>query len=486
MRSKDNPKTRKSGVLLHVSSLPGEYSIGSLGKEAYEFCDLLSESGFKVWQVLPLCMTDEYNSPYQSYSSFAFNPYLIDLPTLFEKGYITKDELLSARQNSPYLAEYDRLKKERIPLLKLAAKRAFEGAEKEKIEKFVKENEELYKACLFLSKREKQAGIPWQKWKDDETDSDTLFFYEFLQYEFYTEWQALHEYANSLGISIVGDLPIYVSLDSADVWAHKDLFLLDSHGYPVEVSGVPPDYFSEDGQVWNNPLYNYKRMREDGFAFLLSRLSHAFKLFDGVRLDHFRGYESYYSIPYGRVDAKVGKWNKGPGRKLIDAIRKSFPDKLIIAEDLGDITDEVRALLDYSKFPGMKVLQFAFLGDTESLHLPHNYEEGCVAYTGTHDNNTLLGYVYEMNDGDRRRAFEYAGYYGEDFSEGTRALIRTVIASHADTVILPVQDLLLYGCDTRMNTPGVAEGNWAYRVTKEQMGYIDKEGFRRLCELYGR
>lgn len=477
---------RKSGVLLHISSLPGEYSIGSVGKEARDFCDLLSRGGFKVWQVLPLCMTDEYNSPYQSYSSFAFNPYFIDLPTLFQKGYITEEELLSAKQKSPYLAEYERLKKERIPLLKKAAERAKKSGEYGKIVNFIKEHKEIYSACVFLAKREKFSGIPWQKWKECEVSQDLLFFYEFLQYEFYSQWTALKEYANSLGISIIGDMPIYVSLDSADVWAHKDLFLLDSDGYPTEVAGVPPDYFSEDGQLWNNPLYNYEKMSEDGFLFLRERLSHALTLFDGVRLDHFRGYESYYSIPSNKKSARDGHWNKGPGKALIDAIRGCAKDKFIIAEDLGDITVEVNELLEYSKFPGMRVLQFAFLGDEQSVHLPHNFKENSVAYTGTHDNNTLLGYVFEMRDDMRRRAFDYAGYFGNDFSEGAAALLRTVVRSHAKTVVFPIQDLLLYGCDTRMNTPGVAEGNWAYRVTKEQLNSIDTGKFNYLNKLYGR
>ena len=225
-----------------------------------------------------------------------------------------------------------------------------------------------------------------------------------LQYEFYSQWSALKEYANSLGISIIGDMPIYVSLDSADVWAHRDLFLLDSDGYPTEVAGVPPDYFSEDGQLWNNPLYNYEKMSEDGFLFLRERLSHALTLFDGVRLDHFRGYESYYSIPSDKKSARDGHWNKGPSKALIDAIRECAKDKFIIAEDLGDITEEVNELLEYSKFPGMRVLQFAFLGDEKSVHLPHNFKENSVAYTGTHDNTTLLGYVWDL-DKEKRQKF---------------------------------------------------------------------------------
>ena len=478
---------RKSGVLMHVSSLPGEYSIGSFGDEALAFIDKLCEGGFSVWQVLPFCMTDECNSPYKSYSAFGANPYFIDLPTLYKKGYITKEELNQARQNTPYLTEYKRLSEERIDLLRLAAKRASEDKEAVKsINDFLSDKEELRSAAEFLSLREANENSPWQKWTVYTPDENAIFFWRFVQYEFFTEWQKIKEYANEKGIEIIGDVPIYVALDSADVWAHPEQFKLDKDNIPTAVAGVPPDYFSEDGQLWNNPLYDWGRMKKDGFSWWRRRIEHMLTLFDGVRIDHFRGIEAYWSIPAGAKSAKEGKWVKGPGRAFVNMVKEVAKDKLIIAEDLGDITDGVRALLDYSGFPGMRVMQFAFLGDEKTPHLPHNYTENSVAYTGTHDNNTLLGYIWEMSADMRSLAFDYCGYYGEDFNKGEEALLRTVMRSSAAMAIFPIQDLLCFGADTRMNTPGVADGNWAYRVTNEQLDSLDLKKFYYLNRLYGR
>lgn len=476
---------RKSGVLLHISSLPGEYSVGSFGKEACEFVDLLYDSGFSYWQTLPFCMTDDCNSPYKSYASFGANPLFIDLPTLYEKGLITREELESARQDTPYLCEYDRLREERIPLLMRAAGRCTEE-EIERVRSFIEENAPLSEAARFLALKDKNGTSEWQSFTESEPDSDVLFGWEFIQYEFFTEWQKVKEYANEKGIEIIGDLPIYVALDSADVYFSPSSFLLDEKGYPTSVAGVPPDYFCEDGQLWNNPLYNWKRMKTDGYLWWRRRIEFMLTLFDGVRIDHFRGFESFYSIKAGAKTAKDGKWVKGPGRKFIDVIRECAGEKLIIAEDLGDITPAVYSLLKYSNFPGMRVVQFAFLGDEKTPHLPHHFEKNCIAYTGTHDNNTLLGYVWEQPHDVRKRIFDYFGYYGNDFSEGAREIIRGLLGSVADTVIMPIQDLLVYGSDTRMNTPGKADGNWRYRVTKSQLSEIDRAHFRYLNSIYGR
>ncbi len=474
---------RASGILMHATSLPGEYSIGSFGKEAKAFIDLLSDCGFSYWQVLPFCMADGYNSPYQSYSAFGGNPYLIDLPTLCKAGLLTNEELASAKQKSPYLCEYDRLSVERLPLLRLAASRVSNRAP---IKDFLDSQKELADAARFLALREKNGGKPWQEWTISVPDADELFFWEFVQYEFFRQWQQIKSYANEKGILIIGDVPIYVSQDSCDVWANPEQFQLDRNNRPTSVAGVPPDYFSEDGQLWRNPLYNWKQMKKDGFAWWCRRIEYMLTLFDGVRIDHFRAFASYWSVPADAETAREGKWVKGPSRALVDKLRAVAGDRLIIAEDLGDITPDVISLLQYSKLPGMRVLQFAFLGDPNTPHLPHNYPKNCVAYSGTHDNNTLLGYVWECDPETRRRMFSYCNYAGEDWSEGCVALLKTMLASHADTVIFPIQDLLVYGADTRMNTPGRANGNWSFRLTREQLDTINKQKTKDLLSLYGR
>ena len=474
---------RKSGILMHLSSLFGGYSSGSFGSEARYFIDFLADCGFSYWQVLPFCMTDEYDSPYKSYSAFGANPYFIDLPTLYEKGLLTSAELATAVQKEPYLCEFERLSEQRLPLLRAAAMRV---RDRSGTLEFVKTHPELGLAAEFMARREANGGVPWWEWDGREPDGDGLFVWQFIQQEFYLQWQSVKEYAGSKGVEIIGDVPIYVALDSADVWAHREQFLLDGRGRPTAVAGVPPDYFSADGQLWGNPLYDIERMRSDGFEWWKSRISYMLELFDGARIDHFRGFEAYWSIPAGAKSAKEGKWVKGGGRELVDAVRQVAGDRLIIAEDLGDITPEVKELLDYSRMPGMRVFQFAFLGDGETPHLPHNYVENCIAYTGTHDNNTLLGYVWELDPETRRKVFDYCGFNGDDFSLGHRAIIRTVMASHAGCVIFPIQDVLGYGSDTRMNTPGRAGGNWRYRITKEQLDGIDRIELAKLNSLYGR
>jgi len=478
---------RSSGVLMHVSSLYGDYSVGSFGREAKEFIDFLHESGFSYWQVLPFCMVDECNSPYKSYSAFGGNPYFIDLPTLYEKGYITADELSLAKQNSPYLCEFDRLKAERLPLLKRAAMRMKNNAgEVGKMNEFLSTMPDLMDAAMFMALKAANSDKPWQEWTTEKADEDDLFCWKFIQYEFFTQWAEIKSYANGKGVKIIGDIPIYVALDSCDVWANKSQFLLDEKNVPDCVAGVPPDYFSEDGQLWGNPLYDWERMEKDGYSWWTRRIRCMLTLFDGVRIDHFRGLESYWSIPASAKSAKEGKWVKGPGEKFIDTLKKVAKDKLIIAEDLGDITPEVNQLLKYSGFPGMRVFQFAFLGDKASPHLPHNYIENCIAYTGTHDNNTLLGHVWEMDANARDRAFAYCNYDGSDWSAACLNIMKTMLASPAGTVIFPIQDLLVYGEDTRMNVPGSAENNWRYRITKEQLGFINKAYYLGLNDLYSR
>ena len=476
---------RSSGVLMHVSSLYGDYSIGSFGKEALEFADFLADSGFSYWQVLPFCMTDECNSPYKSFSSFGANPLFIDLPTLNGKGLLTDAELSAARQNAPYLCEYERLSRERLHLLRLAASRTDKGYRCE-VSDFIEKNPPLAEAAEFLALREANGGALWSEWTVNTPTPEELYFWQFVQYEFFIQWQRVKNYANGKGIKIIGDIPIYVALDSADVWANPEQFQLDERRHPSCVAGVPPDYFSEDGQLWGNPLYDWKKMKKDGYSWWSRRIEYMLTLFDGVRIDHFRGFESYWSIPADAKTAKEGKWVKGPGRAIVDKIREIAGDRLIIAEDLGDITPAVYSLLKYSKFPGMRVFQFAFLGDKDSPHLPHNYVKNCISYSGTHDNNTLLGYVWELDAETRRQVFEYCNCESDDWNRGCVMIIKTLMASHSDTVIFPIQDILVYGADTRMNTPGTAESNWAYRITKDQLTAVDKKKFHRLNVLYGR
>ncbi len=474
---------RSSGVLLHVSSLWGGYSEGSFGKAAREWIDFLADCGFSYWQTLPFCLPDGYHSPYCSFSTFSVNPYFIDLPTLAEEGLLTEEELKGAEQKTPYACEFARLSKERLPLLAKAAKRF---REKDALDAFYADHPRTADFCRFMALRAANGELPWTEWTESEPDGETLELWRFTQYIFFRQWKRIKAYANEKGVSIIGDIPIYVALESADVWAAPEQFLLDKENKPVGVAGVPPDYFAADGQLWGNPLYHWKAMKEDGYSWWKDRIRFMCELFDGVRIDHFRGLESYYSIPAGETTARNGKWVKGPGMSLIRALKEAAGDKLLIAEDLGDITPAVHKLVKDSGFPGMRVLQFGFLGDPGSPHLPHNYDNHAVAYTGTHDNNTLLGYIWDLDEETRRQVLHYCGYYGEDWDKGYDYILRTMFRSHAGLLILPVQDLLLYGSDTRLNKPGTSDDNWSYRITRDQLGLIDREKFKEWNRLYGR
>lgn len=457
---------RSSGVLLHITSLWGDYGIGGLGVPAREWVDFLSDCGFSWWQMLPLCVPDEpSNSPYKSPSAFACNPYLIDLEDLCRRGLLTKEELASARQKTPYACEFDRLHKERMGLLTLAVGRV-DPKTRAEIETWCEKEEEIDAACRFLS----------------ETDGEH-FLWRFTQYTLSRQWEELHTYAKSKGVKLLGDIPFYVAPDSADVAAHPEQFQQTKDGRLSAVAGVPPDYFSPKGQLWGNPLYNWKEMKKDGFSWWRARMKRMLTLFDGVRIDHFRAVESYWSLPAEAKDATVGRWVKGPGMTLVKALREEAGDKLLIAEDLGDITPEVEELVKKSGFPGMRVFQFGF--DTpHSPHCIHNYPANSVCYTGTHDNNTLLGFLFELDEETRRQVLDYVG--AKDIDDGCTRVVSAMLASHADLCILPLQDLLRYGRDTRMNVPGEAEGNWGYRVTREQVALLDRDHLRKLNEQYGR
>lgn len=476
---------RKSGVLMHISSLYGNYSCGSFGSCAKEFVDFLSDGGFSYWQVLPFGLIDECNSPYKSYSTFAGNPYFVDLETLFKDGLLTEDELKSAEQKTPYSCEFDTLRNSRVSLLTVASKRVNTQLADE-INDFINSNRHLKDFCVFMALKQKNSDMAWTEWETADFDKETEFAWRFIQYEFFKQWRDIKSYANSKGIKIIGDIPIYVSFDSADVYFNKKLFLIDDNNKMTEVAGVPPDYFAVDGQLWGNPLYNWSEMEKDGFSWWKDRISLSLDLFDGIRIDHFRAFESFWAVKGDAKTARDGKWVKGPGMKLINAIKAVAKDKLIIAEDLGDITKEVAELVEESDFPGMRVFQFGFLGG-ESPHKPHNYINNCVAYSGTHDNNTLLGYLWETPTDIKNAVMKYCVCDESRWNEdGCRAIIRTIMASNAGLAIFPIQDLLGYGSDTRLNVPGRADGNWLYRITKEQLALINTRELRELNTLYGR
>ncbi len=469
---------------MHISSLYGDYSIGSFGKNALRFIDFLKDNGFSVWQVLPFTVADEHNSPYKSVSAFGGNPYFVDLEKLFEEGLLTETELKGAAQKSPWACEFERLSKERLPLLKKAYSR-FKDIDS--VDKFMSEHPHIEEFCRFMTLREQNGNKMWQEWTENEiTDRDTLGMWRFIQYEFYTQWAQVKNYAAKKGVSIIGDIPIYVSDDSCDVRENPALFKVNSKGYPEKVAGVPPDYFAADGQLWGNPLYDWDAMKADDFKWWRERMKHTLEMFDGVRIDHFRAIESYWAVDSSEKTAKNGKWLKGPGMDFVNAIREGNEDKIIIAEDLGDITDDVRRLVNESGFPGMRILQFAFLDGSDSIHLPHNYIKNSVAYTGTHDNNTIFGYLWECSDDERRRMLEYCNFTGDDWGKASPWLIRSIFASVSDLAIIPIQDFLMYGSDTRINKPGIAQGNWSYRVTEDQLMNADREFFKNLNRIYKR
>ncbi len=493
---------RASGVLLPISALWGTDSIGGFGREACDFIDFLADCGFGWWQVLPFCMADEYHSPYKSFSAFGGNPYFVDLRQLQQDGYLCADELKAIKEKTPYSCEYEMLDNTRLDLLRLASSRVDQYT-KQTIADFIASQPYIETFCHFMALRRLNGDTPWYEWRTEESEhaesvayKAEYFAWAFIQYHFMKQWQTVHDYAAARGIKIMGDMPIYVAYDSCDVWSNRAIFDLDADGTPQHVAGCPPDYFSADGQLWGNPLYNWERMEQDGFTWWTGRMTHMLNLFDGVRIDHFRGFESYWSIPATAQSAREGVWVKGPGMQLVHRLKQAAADietvtgrrALIVAEDLGESTPSLARFVQDSGFPGMRVIQFAFDGDPHNIHLPHNYTPNTVAYTGTHDNNTLLGYIWEADETTRRRTLRYCGFTAEDWNcpDSCRAIIRSLFASCAGLAMLPIQDLLGYGADTRMNVPGQPHGNWRYRVTKAQKDSIDRDFFRELNVLYGR
>lgn len=470
-------KGRYNGVLLHVSSLPSSYGIGSLGRDAFSFVDFLADAGVNYWQMLPVGVTTYGDSPYQSTSAFAGNPYFIDLDTLIADGLLKKDEIpLPPSCGIDYAWLFDT----RINVLKKAYKR-FSPCQD--YDRFTCDNDDwLPDFALFSSLRAEFGYLPFSAWpkkykyknKISENEvkdrSDEINFHIFIQYEFDKQMRALANYAAKKGVKLIGDIPIYVAYDSADVWAHPELFKLDKNLSPTEVAGVPPDYFSATGQLWGNPLYNWPRHRDSGFSWWRARIARQLQYFDKIRIDHFRGFESYYKIPYGSKDATVGKWAKGVGLSVFDGFKAA--DGRIIAEDLGLITAAVRKMVKKSGFPGMKVFQFGFDGKPTNEHLPKNLKtENLVYYTGTHDNDTLRGWYEKLPESARAQVNSVIRVKDGDVYS---AILAAVMKSRADLVIVPMQDYLTEGSCKRMNTPGTSSGNWLYTIPS---GYVQSKKY---------
>ena len=491
---------RRNGMLLPIASLPSPYGIGGFSKEAYEFIDLLEETGQKLWQILPLGPTSYGDSPYQSFSTFAGNPYFIDLDTLAEKGWLTKEacEASDYGDNESYI-DYGRIYNSRFVLLKQAFLNS-DILSDEKFTEFCKANQHwLPDYALYMALKNQNDGKSWIEWEEEirlrkpeaveyykKELEEECNFYEFLQYEFHEQWTKVKEYAHKKGIQIVGDVPIYVAFDSADTWANPELFQLDEKNLPLGVAGCPPDAFSATGQLWGNPLYNWAYHKKTGYDWWLKRIAYCFDLYDIVRIDHFRGFDEYYSIPYGDETAVNGHWEKGPGMDLFNTVKEKLGELDIIAEGLGFLTESVFQLLKDSGYPGMKVLQFAFDPSEDSDYLTYKYQRNCVVYTGTHDNDTTAGWFEKLSDGDKEVALRYMNSFYTPKEEQHWDLIALAMRSTADTCIIPVQDFLGLGSEARINMPSTLGDNWKWRMTKGAFSEELKEKIRRMTKLYGR
>ncbi len=491
---------RTSGILLPIFSLPSPYGIGTLGREAYRFVDFLKKAGQTYWQVLPVGPTGFGDSPYQSFSAYAGNPYFIDLELLCDEGLLDITEVNKIRWcSSESDIEYDTLFGNRLSVLHGAFER-FKISVPEDYGAFCNECKPwLDDYALFMAVKDANGGKPWYEWGEEikfrndsalktekEKYSDSVDFYKFINYVFSKQWFALKKYANKNGIKIIGDMPIYVALDSADVWANPKQFMLDESLRPKALAGCPPDAFSSKGQLWGNPLYNWEYMKNEKpkYNWWRSRIAHGLDMFDVLRIDHFRGFEAFYAINADMDSAEKGKWLKGPGIDLFNCINDGFGTVPIIAEDLGLITPPVRELLKLTGFPGMKVLQFAFSTDEESLYLPHNHNKNCVLYTGTHDNDTIIGWAENADKETYEFAKRYMQYSGD---EGFNwCMIKTALSSVADTVIIPFQDYLGLGSEARINTPATPNGNWKWRVDGTCINDWLAEIIRENTQLYFR
>lgn len=486
---------RYSGILLHPTSLPSPYGIGDFGKGAYEFVDYLVEAGQKLWQTLPLGPTGFGDSPYQSFSAFAGQRLLISPQLLVQDGLLWVEDVQDVPDFPPRQVDYGWVLDYKNQLFEKAFNRFRNGAASDLVdqyEDFCKENEEwLPDYAFFMACKDLHQGRNWLEWERELVNpteqvraqyekqlSREIQYYCFLQFIFFKQWKAVKAYANEKGIRIIGDIPIFVSLDSADVWANKSMFQLDSNGYPLVVAGVPPDYFSETGQLWGNPLYDWKKHEKDDFSWWIARIKQQLKLFDILRVDHFRGFEAYWAVPYGEATAINGEWCKAPGKKLFTAIEKAFGRKIPIwAEDLGVITPEVEELRDEFAFPGMKVLQFAFEDLEDNEMMPEHHIENGICYPGTHDNNTAIGWYQNIPMESKKKVSKYTHAGGATIHWD---LIRIALESKAKYTVIPMQDVLGLDSSARMNIPGVVARNWAWRFETSQ---IDEFWTKYLCKL---
>lgn len=489
---------RKCGVLMPVSSLPSRFGIGGFSREAYDFVDFLAEGGQSLWQILPLGPTGYGDSPYQSFSTFAGNPYYISLDALIEQGLLTEEECEAADYGDhPNYVNYEKIYNSRFALLRKAFNRA-DIENDTNYKKFVEDQSAWLKDyAMYMAIKDSLGGVAWIEWDEDirlrkpaamahyeETLKEDIAFYSYLQYLFATQWSALKAYANGKGINIIGDIPIYVAFDSADTWANPELFQLDEENIPTAVAGCPPDAFSATGQLWGNPLYRWDYHEKTGFAWWIRRLAYCFTIYDVVRIDHFRGFDEYWAIPYGDPTAEFGRWEKGPGYALFEAMKKALGNREVIAEDLGFLTPSVLKLVKKTGYPGMKVLQFAFDSREESDYLPHNYTHNCVVYTGTHDNDTVMGWIPAMSRKDLAFAKKYIGV--KRTSDICSNLIRMAYASVADTAIIPIQDYLELGSEARINTPSTLGGNWEWRMSAQDCTSQLAARMLELATVYGR
>ena len=499
--AEDKTNHRYSGVLVHPTSFPSPYGIGDMGRGAHEFIDFLAMAGQHLWQVLPLGPSGNGNSPYQSYSVFAGQTLLISPELLIEKKLLTEADVHPIPEFNADRVDYDKVTTYKTSLFKKAYEHFRHTADKnllEEYDSFQSNNQYwLNDYCLYMAGKDYHNGLPWYEWEDSLLDptpkeraswmkllASEIDYYRFIQFAFFSQWYELKDYANKKGIAIIGDIPIFTAPDSADVWANKELFKLDSKGHPLEVAGVPPDYFSATGQLWGNPLYDWDAMK-DGYRWWIERVRNQLDQVDYIRIDHFRGFEAYWAVPAGEETAMNGKWKKGPGEALFEAIQKALGEELpIFAEDLGIITPEVEKLRDTLGFPGMKILQFGFDGTGESTFLPHQLStRNCICYTGTHDNDTTCGWYEHTSEQNKDKVRRYMN---TDASSVSWDFIRTCLGTIAKYAIFPVQDLLKLGSEHRMNTPGTATGNWEFRY---RSGLLDEgmaKGLKQMTELFGR
>ncbi len=489
---------RSSGILLHISSLPGECGIGKLGKQAYAFADFLKKAGQHYWQILPVSPTSYGDSPYQSFSIHAGNPYFIDLETLESEGLLLPEDHRGIDWGEDASTiDYGLIYNKLFDVLRKAYEN-YKLSKKRGCAKFTKENPWVEDYALFMSLKFANGGKAWYEWerplkmfepkavaKARKSYKDDIGFWKFLQYEYFKQWNALKSYVNSLGIEFIGDIPIYVAYDSVEVWTQPELFYLDENKAPIDVAGCPPDYFAKKGQLWGNPLYRWDVMEQQGYQWWIERLSAAERTYDVVRIDHFRGFESYYTIPYGNEDAVIGEWRKGPGMKLFKAIKSALGEQRIIAEDLGFITKNVAKLLKASGYPGMKVLEFAFDPKGDSVYLPHNFSSpNYVCYTGTHDNETAVGWVRSASREELKFCRDYLNVKrNKDIPWG---MIRAAWASTADTAIAQMQDFLELDSTARMNIPSTVGKNWRWRMSPDALTDELAQKIRNLTKLYGR